>query len=331
MDKSGTSFKFALPSITNSLAAGFNLVAENIYLIILPVLIDLMIWLGPKIRVYDLLKDSVVRMLNEVSKTAPAALVGQMKALNDLTLVSLEQTNIFGAIGLSPISVPSLLSGSGTAASPLANPKIIELNSVMLLLVLIAGLFVIGMIAGCFYFSIVAQKTSVQPFRLTIQRFLLQLLNMFLTILIIFFALIILMIPISCVTTIFTLISPGLAQIVLFIILIMIAWLIVPIFFSIHGVFLGSGVLDSFKLSFNLSKWFSSPTSFFIVAVVIISQGLNLIWTIPAANSWLLLIGVFGQAFISTSLIAASFILYQKYVVWIIDNEELITKGIIRK
>ena len=109
------------------------------------------------------------------------------------------------------------------------------------------------------------------------------------------------------------------------------AWLIIPIFFSIHGVFLGANAIQSFKLSFNLSKWFSSPTSFFLISMLIISQGLNIIWVIPEVDSWLLLIGIAGHAFISTGLLASSFILYQNYLIWITENEELLTKGIIRK
>jgi len=58
---------------------------------------------------------------------------------------------------------------------------------------------------------------------------------------------------------------------------------------------------------------------------------MNLIWTIPQPDSWLLLIGITGHAFITTSLISASFILYQQYLSWISENEELITKGIIQK
>ena len=323
--------RMALPSITKTLAAGFNLVAENIYLIFLPVLIDLTIWLGPKIRVYELLSENVLQLINNISQTAPESLLVQLKTLEDIAIAALGQTNVFGAIGLFPLSVPSLLAGSSTIVSPLANSKISELNSILTLLLVVFGLIILGTVLGCFYYSIIAQKSAVQPFKLTLERFLKQLLNAFIMIMALILGLILLMIPISCVTTVFALLSPALAQIILFIILMLTAWLIIPIFFSIHGVFLGANAIQSFKLSFNLSKWFSSPTSFFLISMLIISQGLNIIWVIPEVDSWLLLIGIAGHAFISTALIASSFILYQKYLIWITENEELLTKGIIRK
>ena len=37
------------PRIFKSILAGFNTVANHIYLIILPVLIDMVLWLGPKL------------------------------------------------------------------------------------------------------------------------------------------------------------------------------------------------------------------------------------------------------------------------------------------
>ena len=323
--------RMAMPSITKTLAAGFNLVAENIYLIFLPVLIDLTIWLGPKIRVYELLSENVLQLINNISQTAPEALLVQLKTLEDVAIAALGQTNVFGAIGLFPLSVPSLLAGSSTIVSPLANSKISELHSILTLLLVGFGLILIGTVLGCFYYSIIAQKSAVQPFKLTLERFLKQLLNAFIMIMALILGLILLMIPISCVTTVFALLSPALAQIILFIILMLTAWLIIPIFFSIHGVFLGANAIQSFKLSFNLSKWFSSPTSFFLISMLVISQGLNIIWVIPEVDSWLLLIGIAGHAFISTALIASSFILYQKYLIWITENEELLTKGIIRK
>ena len=45
-------------------------------------------------------------------------------------------------------------------------------------------------------------------------------------------------------------------------------------------------------------------------------MGLDLIWTIPAENSWLILFSIFGHAFISTAILAASFTLYAELDRW---------------
>jgi len=110
------------------------------------------------------------------------------------------------------------------------------------------------------------------------------------------------------------------------------AWLIIPSFFIVPGIFISNlKLLDAVKLSFRMSRWVSGTTSFFIVAGVIIAQGLNLIWTIPSTDSWLQLIGIAGHAFIVTALVSASFVLYQQNLQWLSDNAEIVKKGIIRK
>ena len=323
--------KIALPSITKALGNGFNLIAENIHFIVLPILFDLLVWLGPRFRAYDLLKGNVISLSQQIDQNAPANLLNQMNSLRDIALSALEQTNIMGAIHFFPISVPILLGGNTSMAGPIDNLQVIELHSVFVLFLLVALLALTGLLFGCFYYSAIAKKTSIIAYRLTLHRFFRQLLNSFVAVLLLFISLVILLIPISCILSILLMVSSGLAQFLSMIFMIMIAWLIIPLFFTMHGIFLGNGVIESLKMSFNLARWFSTSTSFFIVAIVVISQGMNLIWTIPQPDSWLLLIGITGHAFITTSLISASFILYQQYLSWISENEELITKGIIQK
>jgi len=58
-------------------------------------------------------------------------------------------------------------------------------------------------------------------------------------------------------------------------------------------------------------------TGLFLLAFVLINQGLNFLWSTPPSNSWLLLVGIAGHAFISTALLAASFIYYRDINAWL--------------
>ena len=44
---------------------------------------------------------------------------------------------------------------------------------------------------------------------------------------------------------------------------------------------------------------------------------LEFLWAIPADNSWLALVGIFGHAFITTALLASSFIYYHDMTTWL--------------
>jgi len=44
---------------------------------------------------------------------------------------------------------------------------------------------------------------------------------------------------------------------------------------------------------------------------------LNYLWSVPPNNSWMLLIGIAGHAFITTALLAASFVYYRDMNIWL--------------
>jgi hypothetical protein len=58
-------------------------------------------------------------------------------------------------------------------------------------------------------------------------------------------------------------------------------------------------------------------TGLFLLLFVLINQGLNFLWTTPAQTSWWMLVGIGGHAFISTALLAASFIYYRDINAWL--------------
>ncbi len=63
---------------------------------------------------------------------------------------------------------------------------------------------------------------------------------------------------------------------------------------------------------------FSLPnSSLFVLSVILTSIGLNYLWSIPKPNSWMLLVGLIGHAFITTALLAASFIYYRDTTSWL--------------
>jgi len=116
----------------------------------------------------------------------------------------------------------------------------------------------------------------------------------------------------------FTLISPLLGNIVVFIILFLSFWLIVPLFFTPHGIFVrGHNAIRSIHSSLQMTR-FSLPTSaLFVVSVFLLSRGLDLLWSAPDNNSWLALVGFAGHAFITTVLLAASFVYYRDMTDWL--------------
>jgi hypothetical protein len=53
------------------------------------------------------------------------------------------------------------------------------------------------------------------------------------------------------------------------------------------------------------------------LCVLVINMGMDFLWSLPKADSWMLLVGIFGHAFITTAMLAASFIYYRDASTWL--------------
>ena len=73
-------------------------------------------------------------------------------------------------------------------------------------------------------------------------------------------------------------------------------------------------------LSLRLVRFFLPGAGLFILVSALISEGLNMLWTLPEANTWLTMVGIGGHAFIVTALIMASFIYYRDGLKWMQFN-----------
>jgi ascorbate-specific PTS system EIIC-type component UlaA len=107
------------------------------------------------------------------------------------------------------------------------------------------------------------------------------------------------------------------AQIVIFLFTFLIIWLAIPLFFSPHGIFAKEfSAPRAVVASLRLSRAYLPGTSLFILAVITLSQGLDMIWQIAPPSSWMTLVGIFGHAFVNTGLVAATFVFYRDAVRW---------------
>ncbi len=116
------------PQLITALRTGFDVVASHIYLIVIPVFIDLFIWLGPHFSLKTLLLPFIGEVDRLPGMDAPE-MVTLLKYTRDLWQTIAEQLNLAGAIRTYPIGVPSLMAGQLPQSTPVGNPVIIDLGS----------------------------------------------------------------------------------------------------------------------------------------------------------------------------------------------------------
>lgn len=306
------------PGVIGSLKAGFDAIASHLTVILLPLALDLLLWLGPRVRIDRLFQP----VFDEMARFArfngiPAADLGTLQKNSTMFLEQLQQYNLLSALRTFPIGVFSLMSGPVPGQTPLGKSFIIQINSVFTLLGLTMLLTFLGWMCGGLFFRwvslVVIEPSKPIDYRLgqsILQTILLSILCIMLVIMIGTPVLIVLALVIAA--------SPLLAQGIVLILGLLSMWLIVPIFFTPHGIFMRQqNAFTSIYSSLRMARFTLPTSSLFVLSVLLIAFGLNFVWNIPASDSWMTLIGIAGHAFITTSLLAASFIYYRDMQVWL--------------
>ncbi len=301
------------PGIILSLKSGFDITANHIKIILFPVLLDLFLWLGPRLDLKNSFRTALIKF-NMASLEGFISEANAQSFEEFLSGLSSQAINLFALLRTFPIGVSSIMRLVQPASSPLGEPTLYEVDSTFVFFLWTIALTFIGWVLGSLYFTSVAKATLQDEKKdfLWAGKAILQT-----TLLAIFWLIIFLTfgIPLVFIYAIFALINATLAKIAFFFLVI---WLIVPIFFSVHGIFTkGEHLLRSIWSSFHLSRYTLPTSSFFIICIIVLSYGFNILWLTPSPSSWMMLVGILGHAFITTSLLSASFIYYRDMQIWL--------------
>ena len=308
------------PGVFGSLKAGFDVVSTHVLLILMPLVVDLFLWLGPRLSVSQVMGPLYSAVFNHIQKyLTSAADVQRLTGFRDLFNELLQRFNLLSLVSrlqTFPIGISSLLAKTMPADSPLGSQDILQASSSFAVLAYMFLLVLFGWLIGGLYFRWVSgialggKNVVISPLRAILQTVLLSALW--------FVMLVALSIPVTLVLALLTLISPVAASIGLFMMMLLSFWVIVPLFFVPHGIFVrGQNAFHSFFTSFRMAR-FTLPTSgMFVFTFFILSTGLDYLWSVPKGNSWMTLVGIGGHAFVSTALLAASFVYYRDMNAWL--------------
>ena len=279
---------------------------------LLPLALDSLLWFGPRLSVQKIFSAAFEQILALAGGSLPTE---EMTAVQKMMVEWLPNFNMFSILRTFPIGISSLMSGKLSVGNPLGAQSVIEIGSDATFLGWFFLLTLAGWILGGLYFSWVSDLTGgrEKPFNYgwTVAQTLL-------------FSVVISLagfmvgMPALFILAVINMISPGLMQVAMFLLALFSAWIIVPVFFAPHGMYLRrQNALYSIYTSLRMARFTLPSSSMFVLAVFVVSQGLNYLWTVPGDNSWMMLVGIAGHAFITTALLAASFIYYRDMNAWL--------------
>lgn len=302
------------PGIISSIKAGFDAIAARITAILLPLLLNLFLWLGPRLQMSTLFKSLQADMV-EIWKSAQISMEEIQVMLETYDRFS-QTVNLFSLLRTLPVGISSLFPlTQESLATPFGAPQALQVTGLNLPLWIMLLTFV-GWVGGAFYYRSVAWVALAEParavnvFRALVQTLLLSILGNLI--------LFTIGVPILLILFVAMQISLVLANLIVLFIALASVWVIVPMFFWAHGVFLNrQNVLTSMLSSIQLTRFTLPTSSLFVLTIFLLSYGLNFLWRIPSMDSWLTLLGIFGHSFVTTALLAASFIYYRDMTAWV--------------
>ena len=301
--------------IIDTLSAGFDLVRRRIWLVLLPVLLDIGLWLAPRLSVFELARSLWRDMLAQQAQLGVnAEWLANVGPMIDMYRELLGSLNLSMLIPASYPGIPSI----GAAPSPPAffglSQGLVEVRSFLLLLVLLAGLLVTGLVLSTLYQVLIAEalRAESEGWSAALRRLPRACLRVFGAALLLFVLTSLVTMPVALIASVLGLFSPGLAFTLIWFLLFGVFWVRVYLAFVPQAILYGDdGVLRAFWHSAGVVRFNLWPTLGLLALVAVISFGFVFVWVRLAVTAVGMLVAVAANAFLGTGLQAAQFIYYR--------------------
>lgn len=308
--------------VIESLQQGFNFLNRHLWFLIPPVLLDLFLWLSPRVTTSPLVNQLVAwfeaqqaNVQDDLAQNIEVSLAFMRQLGETYSLLSL----LAGLL----TRIPSLMARIEFQAIPSPMGGVIALDNVQTVGILVAVLIPIGVALGSFWLTMVAFGLLHRPlFSFAfVRRWGWVWLNVNLFLLAIFLA----ALGMSFVMSMFAVITLmfgnaglmlySIASILLFGFII---WLGIGLYFVVFAVALdGVNLARAVWRSLNVVGRNAISTLGFLLLTFLLTEGFARIWSWLSIRDWGVVVSIFGHAYLGVAIVAASFLFYQsRYQHW---------------
>lgn len=296
--------------IIEAISKGFEAVTNRLGLILLPVLLDLLLWLGPRLSVQTLFGELLKAI--QLPPGTDAEAVKSLETLRQVSLAFAGEFNLFSILDTTPLGIPSLMASRPPTTSPLGTPLPIQVTDPLVYLSLMVALYLAGLLLGAVYLALIAQQAWDST--LDLSKLGWSLFGLWGRLLVL--AIVTAPVFVCVQLLLLMLLSPSAGALPI-IGLTLATWLMTYLVFSLHGLVEGRGVFRSIVESLRLVQWNLPSTLGLIGIVLVLNWGLGVLWNSPKDDSWLRLIGIVGHGYLVTALFSATFIFYRDRHRWL--------------
>ncbi len=297
-----------IPTIFGTLKAGFEFTTQHGWLIILPFLLNTLLWVGPRVQIADLILTNPA-----FSEQLEVATALQPDGSAEIVTTFIERFNLLTLISVPLIGVPTLYSGIMPESVPIAPAtyQLVDWSSVGLN---ILAMLAIGTVMSALFYSLLTRLVATegvnwQDFGRNLFRTIFQLALMFAAIILILF---LFSIPLSLMAVVSSLINPGVGVIILLMGSVLLMWAVIFLSFSLPTLLFHDGSPTSAIMnSVRFLQHHLSTALPLLMLLFLIRSLTNSLWLSADDGSWLTLVSMAGHAFVATALTASLFIFYR--------------------
>ena len=304
--------KAAQPGIIDTLGLAFASVNRRPYLIVLPVLVDLYLWLGVGVSAGPL-TTTIVNWLSRQPGMDSAAVSAFGSAGQHYDLVS-----------LLVVSIPSLLGELGQATVAGSGPRVwIAGLPWWTIAPLGATLAVLGVFVGMLYLTTVGYLIAERPASLQLCRDALRnAVRMLGFAAVTVLTLLLLATPALLFGGILLTLGVNVLPLLAVLAWMAVVWVFFLLFFAQDAIVVsGAGPVRAMFLSYNVVRRNVWTTAGFIAVYLVISTGTPLALRVFTHTPWAVPAAMLGNAYVSTGLIAASMLFYRDRVRQVLQGE----------
>jgi hypothetical protein len=302
--------------IIEALSAGLDAVLRHPWLLLIPVLLDVFLWVGPRLHAPALYQsfEPALRQMTQQMTTSESRYAAQelSKAIEQFFI----QFNLLAWLSAALIGVPIVNGGIGatvklvTGGAPLLW-SVDSFESYLLVFVIATAL---GLFISALYWTLLGDYVRGETFQTA--RWLKRSLGVWKNLLVLALAVVSVIVmalfPLSMIMFTLSAFSAGLASFVPLLALGLAAWIMLVCIFTPHGLVVYRLPLSrAINTSILIVRVNFGAVAGLVVLAIALSLGMGLIWEELAADSWLRLIAMAGNAIIGTGLIVASLVFYQ--------------------
>jgi hypothetical protein len=291
--------------VIDSVATGFQITNRHVRFLLIPVVLDLFLWLGPRISIEPLLN----RVLG-IGSSPIAEFSSTGAASTDQVATSVAGLNLMGLIAIAmPSSSQSVLGGPGGAGAALT------IGTWPLAIAFTIVLLSVGLLVGTMFRSTVVQgvvRPSAWKTDDVFQTFV-EAAPRYVRLLLLIAG--IAMVGLGAGSVLVRMVDavvPGAGGIILTVLTGFILWLLILFFLSESAVFVsGLGAVASLRASAQIVRAFLWPSVGLFLILRVIGFGTGIIWGRVGDASVMTLAAIGGNAYIATGLTVAAMVYYR--------------------